>query len=869
MQKTYSISLDSPPMQPLSSKPPLSTAVTSNGANVREIIKPSSFSLQTDSFTDISNSNKLRTPSSAPMQQRSFAGDKGSNNTSGFFPTFQILTKNNDNSISSSTTNNATSSATVRTRKRMSGSFANPTISSMTPKTATSALTNTPSRFTRKQSTSSISSNVDKNANNININKTIPSINFDQVSSKQVQQQQHQQQQTAKKPEMKRALRVAIRARPSSSELGLSSSSNQTGSNGDIGKESVVVQSNMNRIGTSQQDFFFDNVFEGSDNTQSVFSSLVQPLIDDILSGKSDKGTVLVYGQTGSGKTYTMGILSPVTDPHSLPSSSSNFEQFDRIPENVNKNSSGSTGIIPLALRQIFESPLRGGAVKISFCQLYIDCVYDLIEPQQQQNRSNENDFYRSNSMPAFITSTNSSNFPQQYKMGTSLMVREDPGKGFYVEGLTESEIQTYEGAINLINVGLSNRAMASTWMNNTSSRSHTLLTLQFQNGRKMTFVDLAGSERLPMDDIDPQRLEEAKSINTSLSALGNVVYALADSKTKHIPYRDSKLTRLLQDSLSRGSETLLIATISPDPVDYRETLSSLLFAERCMKIEFVQEQQQKFITLVNEERAQREIMLLNEQLKIKQQQQLEYAKLLSSNNKSDISDDSTMYNTNTKLKQQRDSDSDQSDGANKKKLKSLENKLKRACEILDEILLAHGIKDIQAPIIDGNIDSGSFYEEIEEVKRVILKKASNQSEDPKKLMNPLLPTSQVKDKTTDLQQQSITICTNDVSVFSKDCDVQETKQQDSIISPRYHDSQQQQKLHVKPTISTSTSTTTQIQTKPQCLVGLDNETPPESSRPTPQPSPLGRTMMIDCYGGNIRPLSQLDEFLQTSNTKI
>lgn len=177
-----------------------------------------------------------------------------------------------------------------------------------------------------------------------------------------------------------------------------------------------------------------------------------------------------------------------------------------------------------------------------------------------------------------------------------------------------------------LINLGLENRAIAPTLMNSTSSRSHTVLTLTVEqrvitelsshinnkgkNGShtkpssstntvdqqhytrtlrsKLLMVDLAGSERVRRTVSKGTRLSEAKSINTSLSALGNVIAALADPNSSHIPYRDSKLTRLLQDSLGGTARTALIATIGPAAMNYGETLSTLLFASRCMAVKIV-----------------------------------------------------------------------------------------------------------------------------------------------------------------------------------------------------------------------------------------------------------------------------------------
>ena len=208
--------------------------------------------------------------------------------------------------------------------------------------------------------------------------------------------------------------------------------------------------------------------------------------------------------------------------------------------------------------------------------------------------------------------------------MEDNLPIREDPQRGFYVEGLQEYLVRNYHEAEALLNIGLENRAIASTLMNSTSSRSHTVLTIGIEQrgdvpmnssnthnnntgnndqldldsnknsllrGRshksarilysKLLMVDLAGSERVRKTISKGTRLDEAKSINTSLSALGNVIAALAESNTAHVPYRDSKLTRILNDSLGGTASTSLIATVGPSPNNYNETLSTLQFASR------------------------------------------------------------------------------------------------------------------------------------------------------------------------------------------------------------------------------------------------------------------------------------------------
>ena len=190
-----------------------------------------------------------------------------------------------------------------------------------------------------------------------------------------------------------------------------------------------------------------------------------------------------------------------------------------------------------------------------------------------------------------------------------NLAIREDPLKGFYVEGLQEYVVRSYEEAEALLNLGLENRAIASTLMNTTSSRSHTVITVIIeQKGNipgssenasslsssvyrvlrsKLLLVDLAGSERVRKTVSKGTRLDEAKSINTSLSALGNVIAALAESNTSHVPYRDSKLTKILHDSLGGTASTSLVATVGPVASHYNETLSTLQFGSRSFGCSF------------------------------------------------------------------------------------------------------------------------------------------------------------------------------------------------------------------------------------------------------------------------------------------
>lgn len=309
--------------------------------------------------------------------------------------------------------------------------------------------------------------------------------------------------------------------------------------------ENSLGQISLTLITGKQRDFVYDYVFDSGATQDHVYEKIAKPVVTDVLKGFN--GTIFAYGQTGTGKTYTMGILEFVNDEHA--------------------------GIIPRAIYQIFEHvSSREKAeitVSLSFLQLYRENIQDLLAPVSGTQTSEDN-----------------------------LAVREDPQRGFYVEGLKEYVVRNYRESEALINLGLENRAIAPTLMNSTSSRSHTVLTLNLEQRiagegsrytktlrSKLLMVDLAGSERVRRTVSKGARLSEAKSINTSLSALGNVIAALAEQNVQHVPYRDSKLTRLLQDSLGGTASTALIATVGPAAVNYGETLSTLMFASRCMAV--------------------------------------------------------------------------------------------------------------------------------------------------------------------------------------------------------------------------------------------------------------------------------------------
>eukprot|EP00944_MAST-04C_sp_MAST-4C-sp1_P015463 g15463.t1 len=320
--------------------------------------------------------------------------------------------------------------------------------------------------------------------------------------------------------------------------------------------------------GKSRRNFYYDHVFGPDAEQLDVYDKVAGPIVHGALNGLN--GAVFAYGQTGTGKTYTMGIL-------------------DELEET-------SLGIIPRSLRHVFghidaNSENSKWTVTVSFLQIYLENVQDLLAAS-------------ANEVP--LGSENDAEVPV---LGASLKIRENPSQGFYVEGLQKYVVESVQETIELINFGLRNRVMAPTLMNTTSSRSHTVLTLEIEHvdigdrgavagydiggakkfrrilRGKLLLVDLAGSERVRRTTSQGARLEEAKSINQSLSALGNVVAALADPNAPHIPFRDSNLTKLAQNSLGGNANTALIATIGPAMENNSETLSTLMFASRCMRL--------------------------------------------------------------------------------------------------------------------------------------------------------------------------------------------------------------------------------------------------------------------------------------------
>ncbi|KAJ8687373.1 hypothetical protein QAD02_023167 [Eretmocerus hayati] len=279
--------------------------------------------------------------------------------------------------------------------------------------------------------------------------------------------------------------------------------------------------------------FSFDSVYDWNSTQQDIYEETVRPLVFSVLDGFN--GTIFAYGQTGTGKTYTM---------------------------EGSKTNDDRRGIIPRSFEQIFTHIGRSQniqyLVRASYLEIYQEEIRDLLH--QDQNLRFE--------------------------------LKEKPDTGVFVKDLSSAVCKNAAEIQQLMKMGNQNRTVGTTNMNEHSSRSHAIFMITIEMGDscgirvgRLNLVDLAGSERQSKTGAIGERLKEASKINLSLSALGNVISALVDGKTSHVPYRDSKLTRLLQDSLGGNSKTIMVANIGPANYNYDETLTTLRYASRAKSI--------------------------------------------------------------------------------------------------------------------------------------------------------------------------------------------------------------------------------------------------------------------------------------------
>uniref|UniRef100_A0A8C7GXN1 Kinesin family member 21A n=1 Tax=Oncorhynchus kisutch TaxID=8019 RepID=A0A8C7GXN1_ONCKI len=357
--------------------------------------------------------------------------------------------------------------------------------------------------------------------------------------------------------------------------------------------------------------FTYDYVFDMDSQQDIIYTHCTEKLIEGCFEGYN--ATIFAYGQTGSGKTYTMGTGFDV---------------------NISEE---ELGIIPRAVKHLFRGieerrdsateqgkPVPEFKINAQFLELYNEEVLDLFESTRDVDGKRQK---------------------------STIKIHEDASGGIYTVGVTTRTVTSEAEMMQCLKLGALSRTTASTQMNIQSSRSHAIFTIhlcqvrvctpddsesnetdgRLANGSskissefetltaKFHFVDLAGSERLKRTGATGDRAKEGISINCGLLALGNVISALGDrsKRSTHVPYRDSKLTRLLQDSLGGNSQTVMIACISPSDRDFMETLSCLNYANRARNI--------KNKVMVNQDKASQQISALRTDIARLQMELMEY----------------------------------------------------------------------------------------------------------------------------------------------------------------------------------------------------------------------------------------------------
>ena len=334
-----------------------------------------------------------------------------------------------------------------------------------------------------------------------------------------------------KKSGKSECVKVAIRVRPMNKREKEQNSRLCVQVDKDNNTVSVISDKNESKT------FPFDYVYPMETTQREVYDQVAFPIVDSIFQGYN--GTIFAYGQTGCGKTFTM--MGIITDPQ-------------------------LRGVIPNAFDHIFgfiktEGESRKFFLRCSFVEIYNEEVRDLLGNKDKK-----------------------------------LDIREDPKKGTFLKDLTYVTIKNPADIDKSLDTGNKNRHVGATSMNDQSSRSHSLFTVYLEieekgennNSRiksgKLNLVDLAGSERVGKTNATGQTFDEGKKINLSLTALGSVIDALSQNR-KYIPYKDSKLTRLLADSLGGNTKTVMFANISPASYNYDETLGTLRYASRAKLI--------------------------------------------------------------------------------------------------------------------------------------------------------------------------------------------------------------------------------------------------------------------------------------------
>uniref|UniRef100_A0A8C2CDF0 Kinesin family member 21A n=1 Tax=Cyprinus carpio TaxID=7962 RepID=A0A8C2CDF0_CYPCA len=352
--------------------------------------------------------------------------------------------------------------------------------------------------------------------------------------------------------------------------------------------------------------FTYDYVFDMDSTQDTIYANCTEKLIEGCFEGYN--ATIFAYGQTGSGKTYTMGTGFDMAIPD---------EELGIIPRAVSHLYKGIEQRRQAAADQ--GRPVPEFKISAQFLELYNEEVLDLFDTTRDM---------------------------EMRKQKSHVKIHEDASGSIYTVGLTTRTVSSETEMMQCLKLGALSRTTASTQMNVQSSRSHAIFTIHICQVRvcapdgetdnrlanssseveefetltaKFHFVDLAGSERLKRTGATGDRAKEGISINCGLLALGNVISALGDrsKRSTHVPYRDSKLTRLLQDSLGGNSRTVMIACTSPSDQDFMETLNTLKYANRARNI--------KNKVVVNQDKASQQISALRMEIARLQVELMEY----------------------------------------------------------------------------------------------------------------------------------------------------------------------------------------------------------------------------------------------------
>ncbi|XP_060082890.1 kinesin-II 95 kDa subunit-like [Ylistrum balloti] len=301
----------------------------------------------------------------------------------------------------------------------------------------------------------------------------------------------------------------------------------------------VIMIKNPKGLSTEPpKDFTFDAVYDWDSKQTELYEETFRDLVQSVIEGFN--GTIFAYGQTGTGKTYTMQGV---------------------------KNDPETRGVIPNSFEHIFQHISRSEnqqyLIRASYLEIYQEDIRDLLSKDHTRK----------------------------------LELKERPDTGVYVKDLSSFVTNSVKEIEQVMHKGNSNRAVGATNMNEHSSRSHAIFIITIECSEigadgenhirvgRLNLVDLAGSERQSKTGATGDRLREATKINLSLSALCNVIAALVNDKSTHIPYRDAKLTRLLQDSLGGNAKTVMVANIGPASYNYDESLSTLRYANSAKNI--------------------------------------------------------------------------------------------------------------------------------------------------------------------------------------------------------------------------------------------------------------------------------------------